>query len=848
MMGVEMRNDVTFLRNILLGVITLLIIILSVPMNIVICYSDDTMFVYNGNNPNKATVIEVDLSSIGSMIPVSNMVVTVLDGGREIEVPFIAKPVGIDSVPYIVNVFYKNRSVYKMDYSEYIKFVTKSLNNEIDKRLITAKVVNLTYLVRNSNSSRILVYLPYGIHYSRLEKYNGWYRRAIESNLMYRAVYSYRGYVLFVYYCKEPKQYIDRELFLPVDKPNSVINIRMFNEKLSLISEYMVDLREHVFAESYDKAVFLRIETYPLKKNNGIGIETSMYKQLWYARPWKSQHAGEGKIKMGNMQNRTLTGRTTYWLSDEFSIQHNTTRYELWIWLSTNKHVSGYLSVTLNNGNPIYWSISMDPGVLYGYSIVVNTQPEEAGNYLTPGQIKVDVYLGVNDASAKITFNSQVIAKAYIFCKDFHHSGFYIVRNELKGVGRLQEDGDQDPLDERYDMLIRGEAVFGFVSPGNFVPLAQYPYIYVTVESSPDQKYDRVVQLYINGQLLAEKVARNPNLPNGTRGKRSCTFYLYGNSITEEILSSMKMGVTPIIRVVIKGFQPPDENGVPREEWFVKGVISYYSRASCMSSYSVGGNILYMEDPTAKYATTVCSYIDYLVQKDYNGIQLWSGDSDVMEKYFQIIIDGAQENAYTSMIVGLEFNPTARWVGDQNSEGAGFTGYFHADLELHSPIEASVVAHTAYGPQDNMAKELLESIQWGLWVASLAASVLSFVSSNYIVSGIGILVTALSNPNLYVYGAIISSSWEYGSNHRILKTHITWNPGWEYYLVGQIVGRFSIKPTGGKWPVNGKFTLYYDYKAYIEFDNRFGTGDHSRNGVYYDHGYLVFYTIPYYPG
>ncbi len=800
-----------------------------------------------GNNTFSYRIVEVDLSSLG-INSSNNIIVTVLNGSSESELPFTIKPVGVDTIKYVSDTLYRNRSIYNMSYEEHEEFIRKFIRGEINRKYVSSKITEIHYLVRNSRSDKILVFIPGNVRSPiNIEEYKGWYPYALRSNLTSRAVYVYDKYVLFIYFNSEDRTRIDKLLYLPDDTPNSVLYARILNDKDMLISNYIVDLRTSILLKTHGEARLVRIEKY----REMIGkYSEPQYSVLWYLRPWASQHAGKGRIRLGNMMNKHLTGSNTYQLNDQFYIGYNTTRYEVWIWVSSNKHVSGTLLLILNNpGNPIVWNIELEPGILYGFGAIIMTTPEEPGNYLSPGKINTSIVLQVSDSSAKIFLNSVVVAKAYVLSENKYYNGIFVVDRKLYGIGDLLTKND-DPttqLDERYTMIRNGEAEFTLLLPSNIIPSALYPYIYVTVQSSPDQKYDRIVQLYLDGTLLDEKIAKNPQVPNGTKGVRSCTFYIYGDTITNILVSSMKKGVSPILKIVIKGFQKPQPpNYLVREKWYAWGTLKYYTRATCLLSYISNNNVLFRENPTAKLSPSICDFIAYDLKDVYHGIELTNGFSDVMVRYLHLTIDPVPVGMLTPFGLYVEYNPTSRLVSETDTDAIGFTGITKIDLELYSPVPAYVYYHEAYGPGGEEVKKALESIQWGLWSIGLALSILSVISGNWAVGLGSLLATALSYPGLYVYGVIISSSWEYGSSYRDIKMHIEWNPGWDYYRdAAHITAIFMLKPLSGHvWPVNERFTLYYEYKTVMGFYDRVGSQTYERYGTVSDYGYLVFYSWP----
>lgn len=823
------------LRRILFGTILLVLFLQSITVSNIITLGVKPFYPMSGSNNYR--IILIDLGKISSKISTSNIIVTTFNDSREIELPFIPQPKSIENIKQLVDILYVNKSIYR-SYDDYQNFLREALNNRIDRKKLKPVLGETNFFIEDINSTKILVFLPINIYPQTTGKH-GWYEYALKSNLTYRAVFNYNGYPIYVYYGVN-NGVIDREICFPQTLPNTEINVRVYDPKMSLLNKFTIKLNKDILKTNIQEAKLVRVEK--TSTSSKVVTEINRYDKLWYLRPWKSQYSGEGQIGLGHLRNATLTGTYYYHLSDRFTVMSNTTRYEVWVWLSTDRAVTGLFFLGLN-GDYNVWSLNMQPGILYGYSVIVHTVPEEPGYYLTPQDIKVDLDLYVDDRNAEIRVFAQAIAKAYIYRTFTAMDGVYWATARLKGIGETQvSDDDQNPLDERYELMYRGEATFSFLSPNAFIPLGDYPHLYLWVISSPQQKYDRVIQVYLNGKLLGEKVAYRPGVPNGTEATRWAIFAIEGNSITEEMLSSMKIGVSPVLRVVVKGFQGPDDYGMLRKKWFVKyGSLTYYTRASCIKPYQASDNrILYYEDPTEKYAASECMYTNYIPVKDYNGMQLGSVNTDIMEKYFRISVEPPIEGTYQSFSVVVDLTSSSLWRGDESSEGIGFAEYAHIDLEVHSPIDIRVVAHNAYGPGGEELREILETIQWGLWALSMGLTTLSFVYGGYIISAAGLLVTALSYPGLYIHGSEISITHDPGTPSKTIRIHATWDPGWAAYYNAPIRAVIYMKPASNKFPSEGYLTLYYEYEAILEFDDRIGASYYTRRGIYSDYGAISF--------
>ncbi len=790
----------------------------------------------------KAFAIKVNLSEIDEGIDPRDILVTVLNGGREVEVPYTIRPSGTYSLYYSYDVVYNNVSIRKLTYHDYINVAYKIITGRIKDSSVKYKESKLEYYTRSHYERLILVYIPAWIHPSHdYRDHTGWYWAAVESRLTKRAVLTYEKYTLYVYYGGKSYGQVYRLLDIPDEVPNTTLYLKTINIKQGSENpgSYYVDLKTNAMEQVKDEAELVRREEY-----RGP-MSSEQYYVMWYARPWKSQSAGAGRIQLGNVLNKTLTGSSTYSISDSFYIGYNTTRYELWIWLSTDKPNYGYLSVTLNDGAPIGWEFDIDPGELAGFGIIVYTGSDEPGNYLDPGEVSVDISLSVIDSTARLVLISTATAKALVSSTSYHN-GIYKAERMLQGFGKiLDNDLYQNPLDERYDVIYSGEAGLASALPRNFVIASYYPYLRIDVESSPDQKYDRVIQLYIDDTLFAEKTAKNPNLPNGTEGVRSTYFFISGQDLTDKIIDDMRRGSSPVIRVVIKGFQPPDDSYMAREEWFITGKLVYYARASCIRQQSGNDQILHFEDPTITYTGASGSIYHFVSFEPYGAIddlQLTNGFTDVVERVVDIYAHPASQGSVDPALVTLFFNPTARLAGDGYISGYAHVRKIEFTLEYEAPYGTNIHVYqaTGYGPGTSKTREELEAIQWGLWAAGMSLSIVSFGYGNYIISAGSILATALSAPGLYVYGSQLSATkYEYENTVRV---ETVWDPGWDNTQpVAPLEIRMTIIPDSS-WPAGEPSYIFYDYDMYMIFwKNYFGPLP-RQEGYTSNYGYAVVYS------
>ncbi len=263
-----------------------------------------------------------------------------------------------------------------------------------------------------------------------------------------------------------------------------------------------------------------------------------------------------------------------------------------------------------------------------------------------------------------------------------------------------------------------------------------------------------------------------------------------------------------------------------------------------MLTYEQDNNILYEEDPTIKYSSSTCYYLNYMPSREFNGIQLSSVDTDLLEKYFQVSVEPPTQGERHTFELVVKFNITSSPKMDDNSEGYSMINYFNLDLEVDSPVSIKVSGASASGPGSDIERKVLEAIQRGLWAVSMGLSIISFAGGNYIVSTASLPTTALSYPSLYVYGKLFDIDWSYGNDAKTLYVSATWDPGWEAYYSAPIEIVLDIRTRGAPYPPNTYFTLHYDYSAYIGFDDRVGPSYYTRAGTYSSYGGLDFPVIP----
>ena len=487
------------------------------------------------NKRESAYIVEIDLSVIdGVYIDPSNILVTVLNETKEVEVSFMPKPMGIDTTDYVYDFLYKNKSLSKLPDYLYNEIVKKLRSGDIDYSELSCKRLELKYLKTSYNESSIIVFIDPSTKES-ITNYTDWYYKALSYGLNKRAKFKYKSFIIYVYFSDKGK-IVNPSVLIPDSSPNSIIKVKIYNavngncNRLVFNSRQILDTRNLLsILNKSVKADFEGIEVY------SVSYSISQYDDiggfLWYIRPWSSEDPKNGDL--GLFRNCTLTGSTSYSIFDKFSYRYNTTRYEVWIWLSTNEATMLYIKLYLDNNQVLNEPLDMEPGILYGYGIIVHTSPEEPGNYLQPAPKDVNVLLKLDYVlvpDAKISVNGIAIARAYIEPIN-ERNGVYNVYNYLKGIGDMTTSSDDDNIDDRYHFVYSGEAVFTFLSINNLFellsyPYYYYPYLYIRIKSDPSQKYDRYVSLYINGKLLSRKLAYNPDIPNGTSGVRSA-FFIY---------------------------------------------------------------------------------------------------------------------------------------------------------------------------------------------------------------------------------------------------------------------------------------------------------------------------------
>jgi len=790
------------------------------------------------NKRESAYIVEIDLSVIdGVYIDPSNILVTVLNETKEVEVSFMPKPMGIDTTDYVYDFLYKNKSLSKLPDYLYNEIVKKLRSGDIDYSELSCKRLELKYLKTSYNESSIIVFIDPSTKES-ITNYTDWYYKALSYGLNKRAKFKYKSFIIYVYFSDKGK-IVNPSVLIPDSSPNSIIKVKIYNavngncNRLVFNSRQILDTRNLLsILNKSVKADFEGIEVY------SVSYSISQYDDiggfLWYIRPWSSEDPKNGDL--GLFRNCTLTGSTSYSIFDKFSYRYNTTRYEVWIWLSTNEATMLYIKLYLDNNQVLNEPLDMEPGILYGYGIIVHTSPEEPGNYLQPAPKDVNVLLKLDYVlvpDAKISVNGIAIARAYIEPIN-ERNGVYNVYNYLKGIGDMTTSSDDNNIDDRYHFVYSGEAVFTFLSINNLFellsyPYYYYPYLYIRIKSDPSQKYDRYVSLYINGKLLSRKLAYNPDIPNGTSGVRSAFFYLSGSStIFQEILSSLKKGVGPTIKIVIEGFEkPPYCCDLPRDSWFIEyGVLSYLSRSICTS------DLLYHEDPTKIYDGS-CAYIASLKYRYFHGVQLWSELTDIKQQQLLFSYYPPITNSYSRSEIALDIKHTARYVFNEiypySNQANSLVNYIYISLDIWAPRKISLEAYKAWGLPSNSTKEALETIQRNLWIISVSGSMFSYVSGNWILTTVILASTVLSSPSLYVYGNVLQSNCMPYGQGRGLRCNAVLDLGWNWVEKTIVTYKVVICPIN-PWSIDDYVMIDYKVKMFVENWNTLGTYDTYRKG------------------
>ncbi len=819
------------LMNYMLLCILLLSIVSSSYSTFVVLSSDEYLIEVH----EKPYVIELDLKYIernGERF--SSIIVTVLNGTTEVEIPYMFKPIGIDRIEYGYKFYYRGKDITRLNRSERIELISRIEKGEIKRDEITYKTIQMSSLVRNTTSSKIIVFIDPSVKISD-RKYSGWYYRAVQEGLYERARYEWNGYIIHVYFPTNETKDVEPLVAYPKHIPNAYIRTVIYkygDGRIQYEQKQLLDTRNSVLflKTGYPEATYVGINTLSTELN------TPAYngRFLWFIRPWASEDISNGNL--GNLRNRTLTGQYSYKCNDYFKIFYNTTRYEVWVWLSSNKDVSFVLRIYLNNEKALDQVINLESGVLYGYGVVVRTDPEEPGNYLPSQDIYVSVeLLSVSDPAAKIFLNTIAVAKAYID----ETTGNYYPRLYLKGLGDIFYSSYPDePFDNRYMFVTSGEAVFSFAGFDNiFEPDYPYPYIYIYVKSASDQKYDRYVSLYINGKLLARKLAYNPSIPNGTEGVRYAVFDIDGSiDIFQEILSSMKAGVSPIIKIVIEGFKKPEYSNI--DKWFIEyGVLSVKARTIIVGTHP--HESLPNDEHTARF-------IGLIPYRYYNGVQLWNFQTDIKEHKLMISYFPPTADTLYPAEISVDLDPSSKYAGDEYSSASWGVGRIEITLDITSNRGITPFSFTAWGAQatDNPRKPE-EAVRWGLWFVSVAGTIISFVSDSWIINGVTLLSSILSYPTEYVYGSIIQCNCYNVEDDEIL-CNLIYDPGY-YDFRMPITLRVTINPSpsGGSdsWGDNDWLNINYEVNMLVSSHYEITPLSSIKNGWVSDYGSITIRTV-----
>ncbi len=746
-----------------------------------------------------ALIVEINLSEIGVNPISSSIIVTVLNGSREVELPYIVEPVANS-------------------------YTSSGSRNFIE---------------HGNSSSKILVFISNNISPSSTEEPKNWYLYALRNNMSRRAVYVYFNYLICVYYSNGSHTYIDRFIDLPVYLKSTALHVKMIDNNTNETTSYYLDTDLVLQEEVRGIAQLERIEKYP-EPNRYVAL-MDRFAPLWFPAPWFSRLSHELPNASTSCIHYTFTEKNSFGFSDEFRISGNVTRYELWIWLSSNKRVDGVIKLSLDQ-RLIQWSLSLVPREQYGYAVIVYRDPDGPGKYLVSKSIPVNITISISDKSASISFRSIVLVKAYVYRKPYGRDGVYLAKRLITGISRLYESNSKpDPMGSWYDIVVDGEAILGISGPDNMVLYNSYPYIDIEVTSSPDQRYDRVVDVYINGLLLAEKIARIPGGSNGTVGRRTCYFRIGGDHLARAILSTYRSGLTTNIRIVIRGAQGRGRDEGPGEEWLVRGTIYHYSRAPCLSLLERGNEMVYDVEPGSEYIGRRCFNRWFLTSSIESGVGASGKFRDVLVTGLNIIA-GAPLAGFPNFVhIDIEFWQFNNFIRDSGSNAFGYITRLYLDVEIHVPVKVDPTI--IVGVPSNDIKELVDNSSiWFITIADVFAGLLSFASINNGFSGRAILCSALTHPVSYMYDRI--EFYNAPFNMRNIRIHVVYDPGWSRnpeYHVGLVV---DAEPLNRSWMIGDRITVFYSYRAWADYWNTMGSIWHHRCVEYSDHGYVFIYAIP----
>ena len=769
-----------------------------------------------------------------------SLLITLLVGNEEVELPYTYVRIGSKHVSWPIDYVYHGRKLSQMTVEEKRSLIEKIMNGEVKPGEVKPLYVNYTLAI-NSRAKGIIVLLPRGFVKDSDPYYNGWFKTALFGGYYNRLVYVYDRHIVYVYY-KFNSSSVGSGL-LPLKYYNTTLAIREYEYNPSINNiiagrhweYYYSTLRQNI--EEIPVASFMEKQHYQYKVGNTGG---GLY--LWYSMIWSKTHMDNSyrKLKLSPIANSVLTGSSRYELSDYFYTVHNETRYELWVWILPDKDVMFRAEIYINDNLVFDQYLDLEGYALFGIGIIVKTS-ENPGDYFPVGKNSVKIIFDdVIDPSAKLGLHSSIVGRSYVVIKQ--NSDYYRAYDYFHGVGDIYNTYmDQErPIDRRYEYMYSKDFTAYLMTPNllyesmDEYPFYYYPYIYVYVESSDDQLYDRYIDVILNGNLVAH-VKTYSSVPNETAGKRYAYIAVSGD-VLNSLLTSLRTHDTVNLVVRIEGYKRTIDS-----KWYIKyGYLGYLSRpvASTIGQF---GN----EFAPVQYYSKVLSFIPVY---DYAGVELAPDENhlqtDIAEYSLQIITSPFHTGSQGTADIQMKINFADKIVSKGYLTEIVYVGKTVVSMKIHSSKEIFLMDANAMIARGNRQNKNPGVVSYGLWAVSMGLVILSFFSDSILIGAVSLSIGIIQYPGFYVYGETVDyTAKRINSNTYLVEA--TYDPGWEFTNATSYTLFASIYPFPS-WNTGDYVKVSYTYKSYFKYetiDSRPPTTSYERPG-YHEYQDVV-YIYPY---
>jgi hypothetical protein len=237
----------------------ILLIVLSLSPNIDMIYGLETQIIdqhitHYINTLHFSIPVLIDLGKKGIDLNRTSILVTLLNGSREIELFYTGYPIGVENITYAYSFIYNGKDASMLTRGDVEELMKKINSGENISKLIIIKKKNIKTLLSDTSNDKIIVFIP--------TNYNNWYRKAIDKGFRTRLKYMYDKHVIYVYFKNKTQIFSSNKL-----------NILYPNTELHLIySKYIHGIRHGVLSEKiiYDEnlynklavAKFIKVEKY----------------------------------------------------------------------------------------------------------------------------------------------------------------------------------------------------------------------------------------------------------------------------------------------------------------------------------------------------------------------------------------------------------------------------------------------------------------------------------------------------------------------------------------------------------------------------------------------------------